>query len=116
MINDDVFSEWLDQQIKERKWTHAEFARRAHVSRATVSKTTRQLIVRPSVKTCQGFAKALGLPEDIILHRAGWLPGQSTQAEPSPAIAELVKIFVSLSSRSQTILLGIAQVVHNNDG
>ena len=114
MRNDDVFAKWLNEQLLARNWSQAEFARHAKVSRATVNKVIKQTVGRPSMDTCKGFARALGLPESVVLRRAGWISGEITE-EPPPGIAELNRIFRALSPKSQAILLGIAQVVQKND-
>lgn len=67
------FAQWLLKEMQARGISQAELARRASVSRATVSKTLKQKSF-PSWEVCLAFAHGLDLPPEIVLRAATLLP------------------------------------------
>ena len=66
------FTDWLDQELKNRGWTRADLARRASISQSYLSMMwtgTRS----PSAEVCKGIARALGYPQEIVFRKAGLL-------------------------------------------
>ena len=71
MENDFVC--WLTTELDTRGWTNSELARRADVGFSTVSRVfSRQQ--NPGLDFCIGVARALDLPPEDVLRRAGLLP------------------------------------------
>lgn len=66
------FTEWLDTELKQRGWSRADLARRAHVSQSTLS-----LIWSgeraPGPDFCRAVARALGYPQEYVFRKAGLL-------------------------------------------
>jgi transcriptional regulator with XRE-family HTH domain len=67
------FAQWLRDEIRVRRMSQAELARRANLSPAAVSKTLNQKSF-PGWEACLAYAKALGLPPETVLRAAGLLP------------------------------------------
>jgi len=70
---DDSFVTWLIDELEDRGWSQRELARRSGLSATTVSQIlTGQRDISPDV--CLDFARALRLPPEDMLRRAGHLP------------------------------------------
>ena len=113
--DDILFGEWLNEQILARNWTQAELSRRSGISRGTINKIIEREVKRPFLSTCKKIARALGLPEAVVLKRAGWDFAQTSEEELSPEVAEINRIFKSLSPRSKKALLEIAATLQKFD-
>lgn len=69
----DDFVMWLVGELKDRGWPQAEFARRADVSAATVSRVLSGEN-RPGDDFITGTARAFGLPVERVMRMVGKLP------------------------------------------
>lgn len=69
----DDFAHWLVQRIDSKGWTQAEFARRAEVGPATVSRVISGEN-NPGLDFLQGAARAFSLPLEEMMRLAGILP------------------------------------------
>lgn len=69
----DEFVGWLLSEITRQGWPQAEFARRAGLSPATVSRVLSGEN-RPGDDFIAGTARAFGLPPEEVMRRAGKLP------------------------------------------
>jgi len=68
----EPFVTWLTNEIKDRGWSDSELARRAGLRPSTLS----MLISgrnQPGRKLCIGVAHALGIPEEFVFRKAGFL-------------------------------------------
>ena len=81
-----AFAKWLEDQIKGRKWTRSELARRAGVSSAAISDVMNQNR-NPGVELCSGIARAFSLPPEEVLRRAGLLPDTG---EPDDLLTRII--------------------------
>jgi len=72
-MENTVFVDWLNNELRERGWTDSEFARRAELAPSSVS-----MVMSghrgPGVEFCLGVARALKIPGDKILRLVGILP------------------------------------------
>lgn len=67
------FVAWLVEELRTRGWPQAEFARRAEISPATVSRVLSGEN-NPGEDFLVGAARALGVPVEEVMRRAGKLP------------------------------------------
>jgi transcriptional regulator with XRE-family HTH domain len=69
----NTFSEWLNQQIKQRGWTQAELARQADVSRTSISDV---LSEKRNVghELAMALAQGLKIAPEEVYRQAGLLP------------------------------------------
>jgi transcriptional regulator with XRE-family HTH domain len=70
---DEGFINWITEELEARGWNYSELARRAGVVPSTVSMTMSQQ-KNPGLDFCLGVAKALKVPPEDVLRRAGLLP------------------------------------------
>ena len=64
---------WLASEIKRRGWSIRELARRAGVSHTTAADVLSKQR-DPTADFCLGIARALNMPPEEVLRRAGILP------------------------------------------
>ncbi len=67
------FGAWLVEELGKRGWPQAEFARRAGVSPASVSRVISGES-KPGDEFLNGTARALGIPVESVMRRVGKLP------------------------------------------
>ncbi len=107
MINKQVhFSQWLSEELRQRKMSQAQLARAANVSRATISKTVNQQSF-PSAELCVAIARAFKLPPELVFRHAGLLP---PKPEVVKGLEELTHLYGQLSELDQEELLEIARL------
>ena len=72
--NSDItdLSTWLREELDKRGWSIREIARRAGLVHGTVVGILNGR--HPGIETCRGIARALGVPTEEVLRRAGLLP------------------------------------------
>jgi transcriptional regulator with XRE-family HTH domain len=89
----DKLAKWITNERNERNWSQGELARKAGISRPTISNYESGKIKNPDPETLRSIAKALNRPETVIFRAAGILsPKQkltSLQKEASELIAQL---------------------------
>jgi transcriptional regulator with XRE-family HTH domain len=104
--HNNEFGEWLAAQIEERGWTHSQFAKRAHISRVTISDfvTGKRL---PSLDTARRLAAALRMRDVDMARRIGLL-------DPSPPEVEdedrLLRLFRALPAASRLMTLAMLEI------
>jgi len=89
------FVKWLNREMEARGWSQSELARRASVSRPTVSNVL-MCKQTPSFEFCASVATALGEPPERLLRLAGLLPGPPMPPEDG-SLRELIEIARGLS-------------------
>ena len=70
---DDLFGDWLRNELKRREWSVADLARRAGLDPSAVGRWARNDRV-PSPDSCDLLADALGIDIDRVLVLAGHRP------------------------------------------
>ena len=102
---------WLLQERRKRRWSQAELARRAGVSRPTISNYESGKTQNPNPDVIQAIARILEIPTEDAFRAAGLLP---LKPEHTPANAQLDYIFSQLSPDDQAVVLDIVQVFLNH--
>jgi transcriptional regulator with XRE-family HTH domain len=103
------FVSWLTGQMDQHSWTNSELARRAEVVPSTVSMIlSRQK--QAGLDFCIGVSRALHLPAETVLRKAGLLPARP---EDSEITSELVYVFNQLGHEEQVRLLVQARALRD---
>lgn len=77
------FGDWLNKEIKRRKWRQADLARAANLDTAVISNLVNGKR-GPGEDTCTAIAKAFDLPPETVFRAAGLLP-------PAPEITPVME-------------------------
>lgn len=67
------FADWLEAELTERGWAQTFLAERARISDTQLSRLMRRER-QPGIDAITGIAKAFGMPIDVVMRKAGWLP------------------------------------------
>lgn len=88
------FIEWLEGELKQRRWTRADLARATKLSQASFSKIfSRER--KPGPELCNAVAVALGVAPEIVFRQAGLLP--ALPEDDDKFLGEVVENFKRLS-------------------
>ena len=69
------FGQWLSQEIRNKGWTEAEFARQGGITAQAVNQAINQQ-TQPGLKLCQATARAFKMPLEEVYRLAGLLPAR----------------------------------------
>lgn len=86
-----TFGEWLEDRLKERRWSQTAFADQIGVARSTVSSWVNN-VQPPRRRIARDIAKALGVEVDEVLIRAGYPPTEPGYVLPEEREPEKDKI------------------------
>jgi transcriptional regulator with XRE-family HTH domain len=100
------FPDWLNSVLQDKGWSQSELARRAGVSRATVSDVLLGQ-EKAGYKLCLGIASALNVPPETVLQVAGLLPGAPKQDEKRQ---ELIHLYEMMSEDNRNDQLDYARM------
>jgi transcriptional regulator with XRE-family HTH domain len=68
------FVEWLEQQLRDRGWSHQDMADRS----GTFTRSSVSMVLsgkqNPGLEFCKGVARALHMRPETVLRKAGLLP------------------------------------------
>ena len=103
------FSTWINEELDKRDWSQSDLARASGVHRATISKLLSYPDQRPSPDTCTGIAKALSLPVDFVLEKAGLIPESK---DKSPTLEEANQLMDELPEEYQKQALNLIRFLH----
>lgn len=103
----DNFSDWLNEELNKRGWIQADLYRRSGLSRTSISDVIAGNLA-PGYKFCAAIARALDLPPEFVMRKAGLLPPEPTQNEKTE---RLLYLFDQLSERDRDNLLMIASAL-----
>lgn len=99
------FSAWLNEELNKRNWIQADLHRKSGLSRSVISDVIAEK-TSPGFEFCIAVAKALDLPPDYVMRKAGLLP-------PAPAETEqterLLYLFNQLPQDRRDDLLDYAE-------
>lgn len=104
-VGENLFGKWLSGQLKNRRWTQAELARRANMSRSAINGVI-QGVRRPGRDFLGALAKALTLPPEEIFQAAGVIENSN---ERPITFAEWVQLFLDADEDTQKELLDYAR-------
>lgn len=82
MTDQLTFGEWLEDRLKEKRWSQSAFADQIGVARSTVSGWVNN-VQPPRRRMARDIAKALGVEIDEVLVRAGYPPTEPSYRLPS---------------------------------
>ena len=63
------FAKWLAGALRKLDWTQNILGRKAHLSKSEVSRILNGK--PPSLSVCKAIARAMGIPDTVVLIRAG---------------------------------------------
>jgi transcriptional regulator with XRE-family HTH domain len=98
----EPFSDWLTNQIQNRKMSPADLARAINKDDGTVSRILSISGRIPEVQTLKLIAKALKLPDETVLQAAGIL---SPKSEKTKQESELIYLFNLLPENQKDSIL-----------
>lgn len=102
------FVSWLNRELQIRDWSQRELARRAGLSQTTVSQVLAYQR-NPTPDFCIDVARALRLPPESMLRRAGHLaPAPQTPLTDIPRLQEFVTRLQRLPLDSQNLVMQTA--------
>jgi transcriptional regulator with XRE-family HTH domain len=108
----DKFSTWLVSELNKRNWSQAELARRARVSRASISGLISE-IHNPGIDICNGIASAFNLRPEEVYRVAGLLP---PSREIDPGTMELAHRISQLPQEDQDFIDTLIITLLNKKG
>lgn len=109
------FSTWLDKEIQERGINYSEFARRAGIGRATLSKIlSYDKDSKPKADTVSKIAKGLNLPVDFVFIKAEILPPDYAKDKINPTLEEANRLLSELPEEYQRQALQLVRFLHDN--
>lgn len=103
MANASDFPTWLQNQLDDRNWKQADFARRTGVNSGYVSQIMNG-VRSPGVEFCQKVARAFGIRDVDVMKIAG-LAASPAQDDATPSLRELITKFAQLSDEDQESVL-----------
>lgn len=87
------FTEWLNEEMRKRKMSQAELARKSGLGRSVINKMVNRMIKRPDPSTYVAIAKALDVSPVTVFRIAGILP-----PDPDlPILEEYKTVLINLS-------------------
>jgi len=108
MYVDTGFASWLTEELDKRGWSNSELARRSEVVPSTISMViSRQN--QPGLDLCLGLARALHLPPEVVLRKAGLLPPEPDESE---LVSEMVYLVSRLDPQTQRLLVAQARALY----
>jgi transcriptional regulator with XRE-family HTH domain len=110
MATTQTFANWLEEQLKEQNISQSELARRAGVTRGAINNIL-QGQKGPGVDLSNGIARALDLPEEIVLRVAGLLPPDKDKG--SEEIKKIVHELQDLPKEEQEEFLSYVRWLKN---
>lgn len=115
ILHSSNFPDWLQSELDKRRWSQADLAYSAGISRAVVNKLLNRKTY-PQPDTLQAIARAFKLPVETIYRAAGLLP-QETDSETFEAeIIHKLKLIKSPKRRSTAIKLLKALIDEEESG
>lgn len=105
---DSPFQDWLAEELEKRGWTMAELARHAGVHQSAIGQVVRKSKAL-GIKLAQDIAKALDIPEDIVLVMGGLK--SDTGDQPTIAENELLYIFRKFDEDERGLLISQARAI-----
>lgn len=108
---DEQFAKWINSFIQNKGWTQAELARRANLSKASISDISSGKI-NPGYEICMKLAKAMSIPPQEVLRKANLLPNVSVSEEDQE---NLVFLFDKLSTEKKAMLMSYAKFLYSTE-
>ena len=96
-VENNKFTNWLNNELDKQGWTQSELARRAGLSRGTLSNITSGS-KGIGEETCRAIARAFNVPPETVFRAAGILPNNPGMDED---YEELKHIFNQMTDEEQ---------------
>lgn len=77
-----LFSDWLSITMREKGFSQSQLAAKSGLSRQAISNFVNQVSL-PNPDSCRALAKGLGIPDSMVLEKAGHLRPKPTTTEPT---------------------------------
>lgn len=109
-MSEQDFAEWLKSQIQERDLSYNEFSKTARVGVATVSMVLSGK-KEPGLSFLKRVAKALNMPIEDVLRRAGHMPGSLEQLESEDqTVRSILALLRQMSAQDRQNILEYIQL------
>lgn len=97
------FEQWLEEELSKRGWTKADFARKAGIRYASLSRVmSGSRGIGPDM--CIAIAEALNLQADYVFRMAGLLPPDAGESQ-DPEIQEILGILGTMAPEERERIL-----------
>lgn len=98
---------YLTSELKNKHWDQVDLAHAVDISEATISRIISGQR-KPSFKLCNAISKALDLPPELVLEKAGLIPKKKKQTDMVTTITHKVSM---LSEKDQKVILKIIETI-----
>jgi transcriptional regulator with XRE-family HTH domain len=109
------FPDWLQSELDKRRWSQADLAYAAGISRAVVNKLLNRRTY-PQPDTLQAIARALKVPVETVYRAAGLLPRETESETFEAEIVHKLKLIKSPKRRKTAITLLKALIDEEENG
>lgn len=104
ILHQTDFPEWLQSELDKRRWSQADLAYSAGISRAVVNKLLNRKTY-PQPDTLQAIARALKVPVETVYRAAGLLPQESEVDAFAAEVVYKLKLIKSPKRRKTALRL-----------
>jgi transcriptional regulator with XRE-family HTH domain len=105
-VENNHFTSWLNSELDKQGWTQSELARRAGLSRGTLSNITSGS-KGVGEETCRAIARAFNIPPETVFRAAGILPNHPGTDED---FEELKHLFNQMTDEEQLEFLAMGRL------
>ncbi len=108
----EIFSDWLEEEIKKRTWRPTDLASKARLKTGTITRIlngTRNA----GPDACSAIARALNYSPEVVFRQAGLLP---PAPEPDLEVEEVTHLFEQLATDDRKRILKIRRTWVENGG
>ena len=109
------FPDWLQSELDKRRWSQADLAYSAGISRAVVNKLLNRKTY-PQPDTLQAIARAFKIPVETVYRAAGLLPSETETETFEAEIIHKLKLIKSPKRRKTAINLLNALIDEEESG
>lgn len=96
------FSDWLQSELDKRRWSQADLAYSAGISRAVVNKLLNRKTY-PQPDTLQAIARAFKMPVETVYRAAGLLPQETETDAFAAEVLYKIKLIKSPKRRKTAL-------------
>jgi transcriptional regulator with XRE-family HTH domain len=97
------FTDWLEEEMKERGWNTQDLAKLAGIHPSHLYRVLSRER-NPGPEVCVSIAHALRYPPELVFRKAGILP-DTPRAEPDAETREMMSLFSQLNDNDQESFL-----------
>lgn len=97
-----AFVEWLDEELRGRRWKRADLARATGMTSSTMTRIFNGER-KPGPDLCNAIADALDLPPETVFRKAGLLP--ELPEDDDQFLSETIEAFKRLSIEERQVAL-----------